>query len=279
VKVRVLYDQGSAKIPEDGIIFNPPLYLGVTDGYSGLHTPRAGPRLFNGITGGQLISNVISRVFSAAIDDKEQVENVLSKANVIIGQTIEKQGLSIYEPELLPSACFVIARIYDDDIAIIQGGDSLAVWQFKNGTFGGISNQAYDFERELTHVFRKLMKKNKRDRQKTWEDIYPFEVEKRRACTNTERGFAVLNGQPWSRNFWQKVALKKSEIALLVFFSDGFIPFEWTKNSITMARKIICYYKEDGLQEVLKVTRKIADKERFLTHEDFPEATAIAIEF
>jgi hypothetical protein len=279
VKVKVLYDQGSAQIPEDGIIFNPSLYLGVTDGYSGLHTPKVGPRLFNGITGGQLASNAISRVFSAAIDDKEQVENALSKANVIIGQAIEKQGLSIYEPELLPSACFVIARIYEDDIAIVQGGDSLAVWQFKKGAFGGIRNLAYDFERELSHVFRELMKKNKRDRQKVWEKICPLEIEKRRAYINKNGGFAVLNGQSWSQNFWQKVTLKKSEIALLVLFSDGFVPFEWTKNPIAMARKIVYHYKRGGLQAILRVARKKAEKEKSLTPIDFPEATAIAINF
>ena len=65
----------------------------------------------------------------------------------------------------------------------------------------------------------------------------------------------------------------------LLLFSDGFVPSEWTKQELGMAGEMIRLYRKGGLFSILEATRLIADQKKFSSHEDCPEATAIAIEF
>ncbi|MBZ9577851.1 hypothetical protein KJA13_02330 [Patescibacteria group bacterium] len=278
--IKVLYDQGSARIPEDGIIFQPPYYYAVTDGITGIYLPDEGPTLFHGMTGGQLASHIISYAFRNASPATSSLEGIVRRANSLIRQDIEASGLSLKESELLPSAAFVVASVNTTNIHILQGGDALAIWQTKDGTLGATPNKTYSYEEELLLIIAELMKKHKGDRQKMWEEFRPILTEKRRANINTKQGgFALLNGQPEFEHFWQKFTLPRAGIGFLLLFSDGLIPFEWTKNELGMAGEIIRLYKKGGLYAILEATRQIADDKKSLTHEDYPEATAIAIEF
>lgn len=280
MKVKVLYDQGTACVAEDGIIFYPPCCFGVTDGVSGVYLPQEGPRLFNQLTGGQLASKIISRSFGSAIPG-ETLENILRRANNMLREISKEAEISLEELELLPSADFVVVRLdTSSSLSILQGGDSLAIWQMKDGTIGGTPNKVYSYEKELLQIVAGLMKKHKGDRQKMWREYRPILIEKRRANTNTEEGgFAVLNGQSEFECFWQKFTLPRKEIGFLILFSDGFIPFEWTENVFAMAGEMIRLYRKGELHSILEATRVIADKKKSLAHEDYAEATAIAIEF
>ncbi len=279
MKVKVLYDQGTACVAEDGIVFYPPCYFGVTDGVSGVYLPQEGPRLFNQLTGGQLASKIISRFFGLTIPG-ETLEDILRRANNMLREISKEAKISLQESELLPSASFVVVRLDSPEVSILQGGDSLAIWQMKDGTIGGTPNKVYSYEKELLQIVAGLMKKHKGDRQKMWKEYRPTLIEKRRTNANTEEGgFAVLNGQPEFECFWQKFTLPRQEIRFLVLFSDGFIPFEWTGNVFGMAGEMIRLYRKGELHSILEATRVIADKKKSLTHEDYAEATAIAIEF
>ncbi len=278
MKIQVLYDQGTACFPEDGMIFQPPCYFGAIDGVTGVYLPHEGPRLFAWRTGGQLASHVLSQSFSDANIGKS-LKDILRKANTVIREISKTYGLTLQKSGLLPSAAFVTARI-NTHIHILQGGDSLAVWQMKDGTIGGTPNLAFTYEEELLRIIAELMEKHKGNRQKMWEEFRPILIEKRRAEINTELGgFALLNGQPELEHFWQKFTLPREETALLILFSDGFVPFEWTKDEKAMAKMVINLYRTGGLHQVLAATRKIAEEKKSSSHEDYAEATAIAIEF
>lgn len=280
MKINVLYDQGSAHTPEDGIIFQPPYYFGVIDGISGIYLPQEGPRLFDGITGGQLASHAISQAFGSTLTTEKPLEDIFQEANNMIHVVSETYGLPFQKSEFLPSAAFVVAKIGISNISILQGGDSLAIWQMKDGTIEGTPNKAYAYEEKLLRIIAELMKKHERDRQKMWEEFCPILREERRANINTEQGgFALLNGQPAFKNFWQEFTLPLEKMALLILFSDGFVPFEWTQNRFAMAGEIIRLYQKEGLHSILKATRLIADQNKSSSHEDYPEATAIAIGF
>ena len=160
MKVKVLYDQGSARIPEDGIVFQPPYFYGALDGISGIYLPHEGPKLFDGRTGGQFASHAVSFACGAALAE-ESLENILRKANTMIRGFSEKNGLSLQEPELLPSVVFAVASITQKSINILQGGDSLAVWLMKDGTTGGTPNRTFTFEEELLNTIAGLMGKHK----------------------------------------------------------------------------------------------------------------------
>lgn len=279
MRIQVLYDQGSACLPEDGIVFQPPYYFGATDGISGVYLPHEGPKLFMGKTGGQLASHVISETFGSS-PQGTNLEDVLRKANSKIRTISETSGLSLQESELLPSAAFAVASIDNGKINILQGGDSLAIWEMKDGTIGGTPNQTYFYEQYLLSTIAQLMEKHHEDRQKMWEEFGPILIKQRRANINTPRGgFALLNGQPEFEQFWQKFSFEREKAKILILFSDGFVPFELTRDENVMAKTVIDFYRTGGLDKVLTATREVAEQKRSSSHEDYPEATAVAIEF
>ena len=280
MKVNVLYDQGSAQIIEDGIIFQPPYCFGVTDGISGVYLPDEGPELFHGMTGGQFASHVISYIFGCTRLARRSLEGILQRANNLIREKIKVHNLSLDESGLLPSAAFVVVSLTRKNINILQAGDSLAVWQMEDGSLGATSNKTYSYEKELLRIIAELMKKHKENRRKMWEEFRPILIKKRRANVNTKQGgFALLNGQPEFERFWQKFILPREKVKILILFSDGLIPFEWTQQEFGMAGEIIRLYKRGGLYSILKASRQIAGQKRSSSHEDYPEATAIAVEF
>lgn len=279
MRIQVLYDQGTARVPEDGMIFQPPHYFGASDGISGVYLPHEGPKLFDGKTGGQFASHILSHTLGGA-SPEESLEDVLRKANHTIREFSEAQGLSLQESEFLPSATFSVASINPQNITILQAGDSLAVWEMKDGTTGGTPNRTFAYEKELLRIIAELMEKHRGNRQKMWEEFRPTLIEQRRANVNTEQGgFALLNGQPEIEQFWQRFTLSQEETALLILFSDGFVPFEWTEDESTMAKTVVNLYRTGGLHQVLTATRKVAEQKKSSSHEDYAEATAVAIEF
>ncbi len=276
MNIQTFFDQGSAFFTEDTIVYQPPCYYGVVDGESGVYLPSEGPKLFGRRTGGQVAAHAVSFAFEGA-SFGESLEAVLRKANNMIREISEKSGLSLQESELLPSVSFIVAKVTDENITILQGGDSLAVWQKRDGTIGGTPNKVFRYEKELLRKVTKLMEKHKGDREKMWEEYRPFLMAKRRANTNTT--FALLNGQVEIERFWQKFSLLREEVRLLVLFSDGLVPFEWTKDEVVLGKKVIELYRKGGLNSILAATRVIAEQEKSSSHEDFPEATGVVIEF
>lgn len=274
-----MYDQGSAKIPEDGIVFNPPRYFGVSDGISGIYTPEEGPMMFGEKTGGQLASHAISFTFGRSFVTKEPLKIALDYANNLIRRVNQKNGLSIEKSELLPSATFCIASIDSQKVKIVQGGDSLAVWEMRDGKIGGIPNLIFEYEQRQTSTIAKLMEKHKGNRQKMWEEFRPYLAEDRRKNINAFKGFSIINGQPWFKDHLQEFVLSRENIRSLIIFSDGLVPFEKMAHLTEMAKFVLDFYKIGGLNHILEITREIADKNKKSSHEDYPEATAIAIEF
>lgn len=278
MKIKFLFDQGSAVLPEDGIIFQPPFYYGVVDGVSGLYLPSEGPKMFDGKTGGQLASSVVSWIFTCA-GKENSLSDILREATFLLQEHIERNGLSLFEPETLPSAAFAIAHINETHVSVINGADSLAVWQKEDGTVSGTPNQMFAYEGRQIDRVAELMKKHQGNRQRMWEEFRPLLVADRRANINKENGYAVINGQLQFKRAAQNFTLEKKKMKLLILFTDGFIPYEWTRDRRVMAFRMIKLYEKGGLSKILELSRKIAEKKKSSSHEDFPEATAIAIEF
>ncbi len=277
-RTQLLYCQGTALVPEDGMVFQPPYYFGAIDGVSGVYLPHEGPKLIMGRTGGQLASYVISKTFGE-VELGTSLEDILRKANSTLHLISVNNGLSLQESEYLPSAAFVVASIDNQKINILQGGDSLAVWEMKDGTIGGTPNRTYFYEEYLLSTITQLMEKHQ-NRRIMWEEFGPILIEKRRAHINTSQGgFALLNGQPEFEQFWQKFTFKREMVNLLILFSDGLVPFELTRDENIMARTVLDLYHKGGLFQVLKTTREVAKQKISSSHEDYAEATAVAIEF
>lgn len=275
-RVQCLYVPGSGKFIEDGHICSPPHYYGVFDGISGVYLPHEGPKSIHGQTGGQFAVHTLCHVFMGAPISYSPYE-ILTNANAYLAQEAQVSGLNLTETEFLPSAAFVVAKVSDDQAEIIQGGDCLAVWETENGFRGATVNKAYSYEKNLLEIIARLMKKHGGDRKKMWCEFAPILWQQRRQHINVENSFALFNGQFNFTKCWQVYKIKK--LKTLILFSDGLVPFEWTETPELLALGVFPLFKNGGLARILDFSRRAALSNKAETHEDFPEATAIAIEF
>lgn len=275
MKVDYLHIQGSAEVSEDGVIFSNPNFLGVVDGLSSAYPPKKYQKLFHGMTGGQFVANFIvcefNKIYVGGLADS------LEKANVSLAFVLSDKDYNLEDSGLLPGACFAIIHLRKKEIDIIQGGDCLAVWEKKDGEKSGTKNQVFDYEKDIKEEIIKLMEKHARDRIKARQDFISFLAERRRKNFNKE--FAIFNGQQSFKEHWQRITLKKEEIKRMILFTDGFVDYSWTEDPDDLAKRLTEYYKTSGLSGILSKTREANHANRFLSFEDYPEATAIAVEF
>ncbi len=278
MKIQILYDQGTVSIPEDGIIFQPPTFVGVVDGISGLYIPSEGSMMFGGRSGGQLATHILCLSFAQA-SPEESLEDVLQSATRFLAESIKERGLNLAHSELLPSASFSIAKITEKEITILQATDSLAIWQTSDGEIGATANRFFKVESQNIRDITELMQKHGGNREKTWLEFRPILAKRRRQWVNKPGGYALFNGQPEARDYWQKFVLPRGEVVLLLLFTDGLVPFVETLDMEFLGMRIVRYYHKEGLPAILRRTRHIEAKRKEVSHIDHAEATAIAIEF
>ena len=256
------------------------------DGVSPIYLPQDGSQLFKEMTGGQLASWHILSAFGHSHGPELSLRQFLISANNALGKETEQNDLNIKESAHIPSACFLVIKIEDRSIQIIQGGDCMAAWQYKDGSRGGISHQNFGYEEFLVLEIKRLMKKHNQDRQAMWEEFRPILEDRRQRFINNHNGICLLNGQPHFREYWREETIELENLKTLLLFSDGFIPFEWSKESEDLALNVFnlwnmlnqnCLFPADKLARILLQTRATAEKAE--THEDNPEATVISIEF
>lgn len=274
-KIETLYSPGTAEHLEDGNFVNLP-FFGVVDGCSALYWPGNPPILFNGFTGGQLARNLILKTFISAWPEVN-LEDVVKQANEKIArmQIIKKNSLD--NAGKLISTSFVLGKIKETRVEIIQGGDCYALWVTKSGKIEITKNQAYEPEVVLVKNFARLIKKYKGDRAKAWKEHGPFLAKMRKE--NANKTYADLNGQPIVEKCWQKIEIPLSDLFYLICFSDGLIPFSAMKNEKDLAKKILMYFIDERLSSVLNWTRKVEKREAKHSYEDHAEASGLAIKF
>lgn len=279
--VELLQDFGTAKFPEDGFIVRPP-FFGVVDAVS---TPYAmdssPPKFYDGLTDGQVVRNIIVETFSGVSANLSLAE-ALTKANRRIAEFQQFPGTIDYPR--LAGVSFVFAKIGKNEIEIIQGGDCFALWDSTEKRDSGITkNQAYQVERARIAIFSELMRKNKGDRKKAWKDYQPIFLKAKIEETNVN--YAELNGQEKVSRQWQRVLIPSDfETELLLLFSDGFVPFENTKDSWVLGKLVLSLYRIGqpvfpGLKSILNYTRAKEAERVFESHIVQAEATALAIRF
>lgn len=281
--VELLQDFGTAKFPEDGFIVRPP-FFGVVDAVS---TPYAmggsPPKLYDGLTDGQVVRNIIVETF---FDIDVSADLSLAEALIIANRRIAEfqQFPGTTDSPRLAGASFAFAKIGKNEIEIIQGGDCFALWDSTEKRDSGITiNQAYQVERARIAIFSELMRKNKGDRKKAWKDYQPIFLKAKIEETNVN--YAELNGQEKVSRQWQRVLIPSDfETDLLLLFSDGFVPFEDTKDSWVLGKLVLSLYRIGqpvfpGLKSILNYTRAKEAERVFESHIVQAEATALAIRF
>ena len=280
MEIKLLYDLPKGINPEDGFVFSPPFFLGVTDGVSGLYMPDEGPILFNGKSGGRMVSDVVTETF-LSVTGGSSIEEILIRANEKVYKT--QSSLGFYgEPrtDLLASTTFAIAKL-DDEIEIIQCGDAFAVLELRGGKVLSTRNQVLQHDTEARKIIAELMKKHGEDRTKMWHEFSPIlsQMRLRNVNKKTGSGFGLLNGQSVFKEFWQRIVIPREEAKLLLLFTDGLIYYPDSGDEQFLAKKVLSLYRQGGLRSILEETRKKESTEKEMGHIDHAEATAIAIEF
>jgi hypothetical protein len=282
-EIEATYSPGSATNQEDGFINNYP-FFGVIDTFSAAYDPeQGGPILYDELSGGEKIKQIIINTFLAA-DRRNGLKDTVLAANKNIANFWKEQKIPLKRSDLLAGASFAFAKIMPDkkSIQIIQGGDCIAGWIHNFVDIGFTQNQAYGHVTEDIKIIAGIMKKNNGSRKGLWREFYKPFCRLRLRDQNQrsiETGFAILNGQPEVRYCWQKKEIPTKDLNSLLLFSDGFVPdFETgvTEDSII---KTIKYYRGGNLRDLLEEIRSIQAKQRYLSHTDFPEATALGIKF
>ncbi len=292
MKIETIYDPGTTKILEDQIIFRLP-FVGVVDGVSGVYHPSTGPTLFEGRSGGRMVADSILETF-ASVSLNLSLTKTLVKANLKIQE--KQKPLNLYESsygfygthkdtsrtDLLAGASFACAKIGEKTVEIIQGGDSFAVWKTYLGKVSATKNQVFAHDMELLNIVAKLMLKYGSDRNKMWQEYIPILAEAKRKHTNKpieKCGYAELNGQSSVYDYWKRIVITRSRLSLLLLFTDGLVHYPDTGDEQALAKMVLEYYYQGGLDLILKQTRQLEEKEKEKTHIDHAEATGLAIEF
>ena len=279
-EVKTLFDQGSAKYAEDKFINSAP-FFGVLDGFSEPYLTNVGPKMIDGSSSGAALVESVAKALLSALPHEGLLE-VLKKANSAVSQTALQRGLDINSADQLPGTAFAFAKLGDEKIEIVQGGDCFAVWLKGNGEMGATANQNYLLEKKQLGVLQTVLKKYQGDREAAWQEYLPSVVQARREHTNApiKEQYVALNGQPASEQFWNSFSVHRKGIDLLLLFTDGLVKFDESEQPEQIARNAIELYKKGGLSALLENTRTLeARQDEQLRHTRAAEAAAVAIEF
>ena len=288
-KAYSICDHGTAEHHEDGYIAQYPLYA-VIDGLSEPHSYKNPLKLFNGLSGGEMIVEVVKKVFSSIYPQPSLEEYVLI-INNMIQRVLETEGFSIKNAGLIPGASFVFAKIEDTAVRILQGGDCLAVWRFASGEIGFIPNQAYRHVSQNLQTIHEILARNEGNRKEMWVEFYPILSQRRQRDINNstlESGYAVLNGQPNVVKCWQKREIPIRGLNTLLLFSDGFVPYYETSDEKMeqLAERLLNEYKDSEYKDKVLTLKEMLERKRreksrkgkpsYIKHD---EATALVLEF
>lgn len=282
--IDMTYSPGSAKEQEDGLIANYP-FFGVVDAFSAPYDPEdKGPTLFDGLSGGEMIRQIIIDTFHFA-QGNDSLEKVAIRANKKIADfQIIKNKIPVNRTDLLAGASFAFAKIIPgkSSIEVIQGGDCIAGWTHNFTNINFTPNRAYSHDSETIKTMAGIMEKNNGSRNGLWKDFCPLLRELRMKDQNqlhSKDGFSVLNGQSEAEKLWYKTSVPIKNLDILLLFSDGFVPDVKTGVTEKSIIKAIMSYRNGNLSDILKKTRSSQVLKENKSHVDLPEATALGIRF
>lgn len=314
MKCTILQDQGTSVVREDGVIYSDTIF-GVLDGSSAPYSPQNPPRKFFGrLTGGEMVVRLTEGYFMNAFKswyDSQRIKNIshtpfmfcteLRHVSDILAQFQQDAGLSMRDAGELAGATFAIANIGDINIEIAQGGDSFALWEFRDGLVGITRNQNKKQSAELYNITKELRRevawemfgitpkeatKEQREkiRDEVWDRYYSVLKDARRRDANNSQSpgcYAFLNGQPEIHEVMQKFSFPQKILKTLILFTDGAVPWEVMENSTDdeIASEVLGRYKKGGLPYLLAYARSIEKEIEAENHIDAAEFTAIALEF
>lgn len=298
MRVQYLYDQGSSKHWEDGLVVKNP-FFGVIDATSAPFSAKNPAMSFEGLTGGEMVARTIEKSF-LPVRHSLDLTTMISSANKEVTSALVPFGLKDAPVDRLPGACFAFAKIDADEIELVQAGDCYAIWENNSGGIGLFRNQVRQHDTEMNAKIEEIMtevaremkinlkncsaKEKNRVRQEMWNRFFPILSAARRMAINNPRntsGYGLLNGRPEISRMWQGGTIFRKRIKFLLLCTDGMIPWKTARalSDRKIARSLCQLFEEGGLAKILLTARTVENTSREKAYTDFAEATAIAIQF
>lgn len=292
MKVSALYDQGSSKYREDGMIVGTTLF-GVLDGVSEPYGPKYPLQLVNGYSSGEVIVREAERSMMLGEGEMNLKQNL---ANTI--RRVARLDFSI-----MSGATFAFANINDGKLEIAQGGDCFVVLLMKDGAVFVTKNQVRAHDVKMNGEIERLMVEIAKERgfdslesvpdEKTTNEIrgemwnrFCLTLRKERVKDmnrpeSSDAAYGLLNGD---NNLLRTAVFKNfeiSEVSVVLLFSDGMIPWNLMKssNDQKIGEGALRLFQRSGLAGLLSSARGEEGKNLKSSYTNFAEATAIAIEF
>lgn len=296
MKRSFIYDQGTAKEQEDGLI-NTARIIGVLDGVSKPHSSLVRPISLNMMTSGEWLVRLVERIVREYSEHGGlSLVEVLGAANTAIDEGLKDAGFNLPK-ELRPGATFALANVSGDSIELVQGGDSFFAVLLKDGGLEVSPYQMREFEKRaqpITETCFRLAARctfgcDQKDvpetvradvRRKFWEFYLPEWIELKKEMVNTAGiGFGLLNGEP--EIFFCSRTYDFRDVKKVLFFTDGLVPKKIlvSEDDEGIGRYILGLFEKGGWPAVLAAARQAESQIEATNYISQAEATGYALEF
>ena len=299
MKVQMIYDQGTALYREDGLFVVGCRLFGVLDGTSAPYAPKYPPKMFNGMSGGEMVSRLCERL--CYVQPDINLEQLIQFLNESVGKEQEIAGILHNDAGELAGSTFAFARVNKKTIEICQAGDCFALWVTRDGKTYITQNQvrAHDTdmnaeldrlqmevaaERNIKLSVKLTEEELKPIRGEVWNRFCPTLKEARRQDVNnptSPRAYGRLDGNPRLMKLMTFYKFPRQDLRILILFSDGMLPWSRMKNMTDeqVGNEMHKIYKKSGLRGILAKARHEERKLRAKRYLSYAEATAIALNF
>lgn len=228
----------------------------VVDGVSSPWTME--PKLYgqgnDWITSGQFVAETIL----ANLKSQKNIIQAIKLASCDIANFAAKIQKIPHDPAYLPGACVAAIRINEKTIEVIQCGDSLVLWEMRDGSFQATKNLVYPWEL-LTLGWQETLKKEyslslrgQDEKEWVWERLLEKWCPVSRTAINRPNGYAVINGQNEALDMVNHFKLIREDVRRIMICTDGAFAVANSAHEAVLAQTMFGGVDKGGLQELLK---------------------------
>jgi len=215
--------QGCNEWNEDALILNESQRIyGVLDGATSVtdFTGRGGE------TGGYLASQT-TKAYLESLDDSNAPatlrEAVLEANRRIRGHMLE-YGIDVDNNQEVWAAGIAVVRVGERQIEYAQTGDCMIVAVYKDGTVRTVTHDQVDHFDEKSRLMWEQYAKQGLSREEVRKHVFKA-ILNNRLKTNTEEGYAILNGDPKLEHYVENGMINRIQLKSVLIISDGlFLP-------------------------------------------------------
>jgi hypothetical protein len=283
VQFQSFYDPGTPdRKQEDGVITNAFPDFGVIDAFSEPHSPAHPPREFEyDQTQGQWLRSIIVDSIQYWSRRKASLSRTIKHINEGVLQTKYTSEITPEKEVFYSGLSFLIGKIDQNIVEIVQGGDCTAVVLLKSGDTKVIWGKKFhpvevDLRRKIAEIMRSPEVSG--DRGKMWDKFYPYLCWSRRERGNSK--YPVLDGRPGLMDLVEITSIPLDQIQTIVCSTDGMVPWDENPDWQDWGRRLLLAVEsEQAFKAHMEWVRTYEMARDAESHETNAEATCQAVYF